>query len=195
LFGGKITVKSTLGEGSTFTVIIPTHAVHETPVEQHADAAKTQTPNSVPPQNRHPAPTAEQQATTPHSPRILIVEDNMINTKLLFHFISEYCPMIDCASTGEFAVELAKTHAFDAILMDINLGSGIDGLQATKLIRKLPGYAETPIVAVTGYTMIGDKERLLAGGCSHYVGKPFTYDTIIGVLRDILPESISATGY
>ncbi len=57
--------------------------------------------------------------------------------------------------------------------MDINLGTGMDGIQAAKLINRIPGYEHVPIIAVTGYTMMGDQEKLLAEGCTHYIGKPF----------------------
>jgi len=74
--------------------------------------------------------------------------------------------------------------------MDISL-SGINGLDATKLIRQIPGYANTPIIAVTAFAMRGDKERFLQEGCSHYLSKPFTKKTIIELLQKSINESLN----
>ena len=73
--------------------------------------------------------------------------------------------------------------------MDINLGKGIDGLTATQKIRELPGYQNTPIIAVTGYTMAGMQERIIDGGCSYYLAKPFGKKLLIDLLITILPEN------
>lgn len=170
LFQGTITVSSTFGEGSTFTILLPLQDTDET-VAVPVCTIPT---------------TAYQPKSSEFLRRILIVEDNMVNTKLMVHFIRDAVQMIDCASTGESAVDMAKTNMYDAIMMDINLGAGMDGLQATQIISKQPGYESVPIIAVTGYTLIGDKERLLAGGCSHYVGKPFTQETINDLIKQLL---------
>jgi len=174
LFNGKISVKSAAEIGSTFTIELPVckETVDTIPEIADLDEAThiTQLPSS----------TADI--------RILVVEDNLVNTKLLIRYLKDYCEAIDSTTTGEAAVDLAKTNAYDAILMDINLGAGIDGLQATQLIRQLKGYQDTPIIAVTGYTMIGDEERMLSGGCSRYIGKPFSQNVVINVLQDVLPN-------
>ncbi len=175
LFNGQISVNSTPDVGSAFTFVLPLYT--------GVKIEKTETPKIE--KNIRITPLAKPTTDI----RVLIVEDNMINTKLLVNFLNSYCSMIDCASTGEAAVDMTKTNKYDAILMDINLGSGMDGLQAAQIIRKQPGYESTPIVAVTGYTMIGDKERLIEGGCSHYIGKPFNKDSIINMLNDVLVAS------
>ena len=71
---------------------------------------------------------------------------------------------VDPVSNGLDAIQYAGQKKYDAILMDINLGSGMDGLQATKEIRKMPDYESTPIVAVTGYTATSDKAKFLEEG-------------------------------
>jgi len=68
--------------------------------------------------------------------------------------------------------------------MDIGL-KGMDGLQATGEIRKIPGYEKTPIVALTAYAMEGDKERFFNGGCSHYLSKPFSNNELLNLINDI----------
>jgi CheY-like chemotaxis protein len=73
--------------------------------------------------------------------------------------------------------------------MDINLGLGMNGIEATKRIRKIPGFESIPIVAVTAYAMAGDRETFLNIGCTHYISKPFTKREFISLIEEVL-ESI-----
>lgn len=84
---------------------------------------------------------------------------------------------------------MANSRQYAAILMDINLGPGMDGLKATQEIRKHENYCATPIVALTGYTMTGDCDKLLAGGCSHYLGKPFSQQGLLSILNQIFADT------
>jgi CheY-like chemotaxis protein len=70
--------------------------------------------------------------------------------------------------------------------MDIDLGFGMNGLEATKRIKSLPQYINTPIIAVTAYALIGDKEKFLAEGCTHYIAKPFTKDELQNLVSQVL---------
>ncbi len=119
-------------------------------------------------------------------PRVLVVEDNRLNSELIKIYLKSFCEM-DFARTGESAVEMARGKKYDAIIMDINLGPGIDGIQATREIRTFDGYTDIPIVAVTGYTMDSDKEQILAGGCSHYVPKPLEKNSFTKLIQSLLP--------
>ena len=85
---------------------------------------------------------------------VLIVEDDQTTRDLLKLFVSEDSYATE-VSSGEDAVEFAKERQFDAVLMDISL-NGINGLNATKIIRQIPCYANTPIIAVTAFAMRGD---------------------------------------
>ncbi len=69
--------------------------------------------------------------------------------------------------------------------MVINL-RGISGLEAAKQIRQLSGYSNVPIVAVTAYAMVGDKEKFLDGNCTHYLSKPFTREDLLNVITKAL---------
>ena len=80
---------------------------------------------------------------------------------------------------------MSRNKIYDIILMDINLGKGMDGIQATQEIRKIKGYKKTPIVALTAYAREGDKEEFLAGGCTHYLGKPFTVKQLLDLIENI----------
>jgi CheY-like chemotaxis protein len=118
-------------------------------------------------------------------PLVLVVEDNRLNSELIKIYLRNLC-RTNFARTGEAAVEMARGKRFQAIIMDINLGPGMDGIQATREIRKFEGYAEIPIIAVTGYTMESDKEQILAGGCSHYVPKPIEKNSFTTLIASIL---------
>ena len=71
--------------------------------------------------------------------------------------------------------------------MDINL-KGMNGLETVSRIREIKGYENTPIVAVTAYAMMGDKEKFLSVGCTHYISKPFFKKDLVDLLTDILPH-------
>jgi CheY-like chemotaxis protein len=70
--------------------------------------------------------------------------------------------------------------------MDINLGGGIDGIETMKEIRKLKGFDKVPIIAVTGYAALGDRERFLGEGFDEYLPKPFNREEMHRVLRKVL---------
>ncbi len=89
------------------------------------------------------------------------------------------------ARSGEEGVELAVKEKPDLILMDIQL-PGIDGLEATKRIRKLEAGRKTPIIALTSYAMTGDREKSLAAGCTGYIEKPINPDTFMGEMEKFL---------
>jgi CheY-like chemotaxis protein len=72
--------------------------------------------------------------------------------------------------------------------MDINLGPGMNGLQATQVIRTLTGFESIPIVAVTGYAMESDKEQILQSGCSHFLAKPIEKNSFSDLMRSLLGQ-------
>ena len=77
--------------------------------------------------------------------------------------------------------------------MDISLRGELDGLMTTNILRKIPDYTSTPIIAVTAYAMVGDKEKFLNGGCSHYISKPFSKQELLFLLKKIFEQSESIT--
>lgn len=118
-------------------------------------------------------------------PLVLLVEDNEINTEVVLNFLNKSC-ITDHAMSGEEALEMAAIKTYQIILMDINLGTGMDGVQASKEIRKIPGYEKTPIVAVTGYAMASEKKKFLAQGLNFHLSKPFSKDELIDLVNNIL---------
>jgi CheY-like chemotaxis protein len=115
---------------------------------------------------------------------LLLVEDDDINAKIIIRFLKEDYN-IDWVKSGNEAIDLSIKKKFDALLMDISLKGELDGLMTTGRIKKLPGYESTPIIAVTAFAMVGDKERFLNGGCSHYISKPFTKPELLFLLKKI----------
>jgi len=109
--------------------------------------------------------------------------------EVISYFVKDICKVTP-VSDGPSAINAAKEKQFDLILMDINLGLGMNGIEATRQIRKLPGYDSIPIVAVTAYAMVGDREIFLNAGCSHYISKPFTRGELISLIKSIFdPDS------
>lgn len=113
---------------------------------------------------------------------LLVVEDDDINLSVIQTFLSkEY--NVDAAMNGLEALEKANAKKYDAILMDINLGSGITGIEVTKKLRNNSDYASTPIIAITAFAMDGDKEEFLDAGCTDYISKPFTRSELLALMK------------
>ncbi len=174
LMNGKISIENEPGKGTSYFVRFL--LAEEISVEKNQNEVKS---------GLHEIKGIADSEIKKDIPDLLIVEDNMVNMELTVMFLKGVC-RTDRAKDGMTAIKLASNKKYDVILMDINLGPGMNGLEATAEIRKLPGYLETPIVAVTGYTMSGDKEKMLQGGCTDYLAKPFDRKTIVGKVREVL---------
>ena len=170
---GSIAVESKLGQGSTFTVMLPRFAftAHDSYGEPAQESAMETTLISRVPSGK----TAE----------ILYVEDDVIAVDLVKRFLSDMCT-IDYVMTSDDALNAVQQKKYDAILMDINLGKGRDGLDTTRLIKQFDTYKNVPIVAITAFAMLGDKEEFLAAGCSHYISKPFDKIELVSLMEKVL---------
>lgn len=116
--------------------------------------------------------------------KILLVEDDRLNAGVVKIFLSADYD-VDQAENGQIALEKAEKTKYDAFLMDINLGRGLNGLEVAQLLRKKPEYENIPIVAITAYAMETDKKEFLNNGCSHYLPKPFFKKDILNILENI----------
>ncbi len=120
--------------------------------------------------------------------RALVVEDNIENLELISYALRRAGYEVVAAGTGEEGVEMAIREKPCFVLMDINL-PGIDGLEATRRIRKSEADGRIPIIAITSYAMRGDMEKILAAGCSGYFEKPIDPLTIVEQISKILKDA------
>ena len=115
---------------------------------------------------------------------VLHVEDASRAGDLIHYYLRNKFE-VTSAENAEEALKYAFEKPFDFILMDMNLGSSMSGFELTKLLRKTERYAQTPIVAITGYTRKADVERCMEAGCSAYLAKPFLKEDLLRVLAEL----------
>ena len=106
--------------------------------------------------------------------KVLIVEDNPANLTLATFLLQSAGYTVVSATNAEAGVGLAKTEQPDLILMDIQL-PGMDGLEATALLKSDESTQSIPVIALTALAMKGDEERIMAAGCDGYIAKPLDY--------------------
>ncbi len=119
---------------------------------------------------------------------MLLAEDNPVNSEIARMILEEVDLRVDVAEDGEQALHLAGTHHYDLILMDMQMPR-MDGLAATLAIRRLPDYADRPIVAMTANAFVEDKQRCIAAGMDDFIAKPVDPDVLFSVvLRWLDPD-------
>jgi two-component system cell cycle response regulator DivK len=120
-----------------------------------------------------------------HPARVLVVEDNELNRKLVRDVLRHAGFDVLEARTGEDGVALAATGDPDVVLMDLQL-PGIDGVEALRRIRSSEEVRRVPVIAVTAYAMSGDHERALRAGFDDYVTKPISARDLAQQVRDLV---------
>ena len=103
--------------------------------------------------------------------RVLIVDDNPTNLKLVAYLVKANGYEVDTAADADAAVAAIAANRPRVILMDLQL-PGIDGLELTRRLKADPATRDIKVIAVTAYAMKGDEEKAFAAGCDHYVTKP-----------------------
>ena len=117
--------------------------------------------------------------------KILIVEDNAVNRKLVEVILSKAGYAVLPAADAEQGIALARSAHPDLILMDIHL-PGMDGLAATRLLKGESATRGIPIMALTALAMKGDEERILAAGCDAYLSKPIRHGALLEAVAGLL---------
>jgi CheY-like chemotaxis protein/signal transduction histidine kinase len=130
---------------------------------------------------------AEKKGINLQDAKVLLVEDNVINQKIVLLSLNKLVAQIDVAANGEEALTMFDREQYDLILMDIMMPV-MDGIKATKRIREIESAGEehTPIIAVTANALAGNRENCLAAGMDDYIAKPFAADVLIKKMKKLL---------
>ncbi len=124
--------------------------------------------------------------------RILVVEDNPDNMVLTVMLLESVGHTVLTAIDAEAGLTLARAELPDLILMDIQL-PGMDGLEATALLKRDEATRAVPVVALTALAMKGDEERIRAAGCDGYIAKPIGIQDFLATIAAKLPGSPAPT--
>jgi CheY-like chemotaxis protein len=163
LLNGTIAVESQLGQGSVFTVNLP----FKLPSEPGAALVE-------PKRSRG---------------RVLVVDDNSIAQTIASHALRRQSFEVECASSGRLALQAASRSRFDVILMDLQM-PGWDGFETVEQIRQLPGYRDTPIIAVTANCSDDYRARAVRCGMQDFLAKPVrTRDLVQTVEKHLVEEA------
>lgn len=119
------------------------------------------------------------------SKTVMIVEDNELNMKLFNDLLESRGYRTIQTRNGLDALDIAKEHHPDLILMDIQLPE-VSGLVVTKWIKENEELAHIPIIAVTAFAMKGDEERILEGGCEGYISKPISLPHFLQTIESFI---------
>ena len=119
--------------------------------------------------------------------KILIVEDNPQNMRLMEMVLGVKGYTLFKATDGEEALDMATRERPDLIIMDIQLPK-MNGLEVTMKLRKTPAFSYTPIIGLTAYAMKGDKEKVLESGCDAYLSKPINTRELPGLVAQMLQQ-------
>jgi two-component system, cell cycle response regulator DivK len=120
--------------------------------------------------------------------KVLIVEDNPANLSLVVFLLQAAGHTVLTATSAEVGMTLARDEQPDLILMDIQL-PGMDGLEATGLLKRADATRAIPVVALTALAMKGDEERSRAAGCDGYIAKPIRYKDFLAAVTAQLAQA------
>ena len=120
---------------------------------------------------------------------VLVVEDNELNMKLFHDLLDAHGYRVLQTRDGLSALDLARKHMPDLILMDIQLPE-VSGIEVTKWLKEDDDLRRIPVIAVTAFAMKGDEEKIREGGCEAYISKPISVSHFLATIRGLLGEPV-----
>jgi signal transduction histidine kinase/BarA-like signal transduction histidine kinase len=190
LMGGDVGVQSELGQGSRFWFT----ARLGLPTEGTQSSAAT--PTLLPPAGAKPHPPgmtnaqAEQRASL-EGARVLLVEDNETNQVIAATILRKGGIQVELAENGQEALERLANESYDVVLMDTQMPV-MDGLSATRALRKLPENAHLPVIAMTASVLPQDRQRCVDAGMNDFIAKPIDLPAMWDVLLKWVPSRRAA---
>jgi two-component system, cell cycle response regulator DivK len=133
--------------------------------------------------SRSHAPEAQ-----PGGKAILIVEDNELNMKLFSDLLEAHGYRVIQTRDGLSALDLARRHKPDLVLMDIQLPE-VSGIEVTKWMKEADDLKHIPVIAVTAFAMKGDEEKIKEGGCEAYISKPISVLSFLQTIDGFLKQA------
>lgn len=130
-------------------------------------------------------PRAKSQEPRTMTKTVLIVEDNELNMKLFHDLLDAHGYKTLQTRDGMEALDIAREHHPDLILMDIQLPE-VSGLEVTKWLKEDDSLAHIPVIAVTAFAMKGDEEKIIEGGCEAYIAKPISVSSFLETIQNFL---------
>ena len=173
LAGGTISVNSRQNEGSTFTVEMPVRVMDEEAVRKYEE-------------DNRPPEIVEKEFSFENR-KVLLVEDNEMNREIATEILEDAGLAVDTAEDGAFAVKAVEENGlehYDFILMDIQMPV-MDGYEATKAIRAMPGGDKVTIIAVSANAFEDDVQKSLSVGMNAHVAKPIDVNVLFDTMREL----------
>src|SRR3989442_5666668 len=121
--------------------------------------------------------------------RVLVVEDNPTNLSLMEYLLRAFEYTVLTATDGVQGIELARREMPDVILMDLQMPK-LNGFEAASQLKAHPALKGIPLVAVTAFAMVGDRDRILAQGFDGYIPKPITPETFVDQVQMFIPSNL-----
>jgi len=166
MMGGDFSVESQLNVGTTMNFTVCLNKQQGEPWSSSEGVNQTE---------------VQQAIEKLHGVKLLVVEDNEINSEVITDYLTNYDLRIKVAHDGQEALERLSREKFDAVLMDCMMPV-MDGYQCTREIRKKAQFKNLPVIAMTANAMQGDKEKVLEAGMNDYLTKPVNWETMFKVM-------------
>ncbi|MBL8348923.1 MAG: response regulator, partial [Burkholderiaceae bacterium] len=187
LLGGRVSVASTPGQGSVFTLALPLPVA----AGKAADAAAPAATAAERAATGTPAPAASDPGGS-----VMLAEDNEVNVYLFDAMLAGAGLRIDVATDGPTALRMACAGRYDMIFMDVQM-PGMDGLSVTRALRRHEaacGFAPTPVIALTANAFAEDLQASLDAGCDMHLPKPFSRAQLLAAVARFAPVRPASAG-